>query len=80
MFKLMGKEINAILGAQNILIWTYADPRITLQHQKASLNLPNSNFQGLFLDKYNHQFTGFHSAVGNEPDCRFRGCQFDPSP
>ena len=22
MFKLMGKEINAILGAQNILIWT----------------------------------------------------------
>ena len=24
MFKLMGKEINAILGAQTILIWTYA--------------------------------------------------------
>ena len=23
MFKLMGKEINAILGAQTILIWTY---------------------------------------------------------
>ena len=23
MFKLMGKEINAILGAQVILIWTY---------------------------------------------------------
>ena len=23
-FKLMGKEINAILGAQAILIWTYA--------------------------------------------------------
>ena len=23
MFKLMGKEINAILGAQMILIWTY---------------------------------------------------------
>ena len=26
MFKLMGKEINAILGAQNILIWTYVSP------------------------------------------------------
>ena len=25
MFKLMGKEINAILGAQTILIWTYVD-------------------------------------------------------
>ena len=25
MFKLMGKETNAILGAQTILIWTYAD-------------------------------------------------------
>ena len=24
MFKLMGKEINAILGAQTILIWTFA--------------------------------------------------------
>ena len=24
MFKLMGKEINAFLCAQNILIWTYA--------------------------------------------------------
>ena len=24
MFKLMGKEINATLGAQTILIWTYA--------------------------------------------------------
>ena len=24
MFKFMGKEINAILGAQTILIWTYA--------------------------------------------------------
>ena len=23
MFKLMGKEINAILGAQTIIIWTY---------------------------------------------------------
>ena len=23
MFKLIGKEINAILGAQTILIWTY---------------------------------------------------------
>ena len=23
MFKLMGKEINAILGAKTILIWTY---------------------------------------------------------
>ena len=23
MFKLMGKDINAILGAQTILIWTY---------------------------------------------------------
>ena len=23
MFKLMGKEINATLGAQTILIWTY---------------------------------------------------------
>ena len=23
MFKLMGKEINAILGAQNVLIWTH---------------------------------------------------------
>ena len=27
MFKLMGKEINAILGAQTILIWTY-DPSL----------------------------------------------------
>ena len=26
MFKLMGKEINAILGAQTILIWTYDLP------------------------------------------------------
>ena len=25
MFKWMGKEINAILGAQTILIWTYAN-------------------------------------------------------
>ena len=25
MFKFMGKEINAILGAQTILIWTYVD-------------------------------------------------------
>ena len=24
MFKLIGKEINAILGAQTILVWTYA--------------------------------------------------------
>ena len=24
MFKFMGKEINAIFGAQSILIWTYA--------------------------------------------------------
>ena len=24
MFKFMGKEINAIFGAQTILIWTYA--------------------------------------------------------
>ena len=28
MFKLMGKEINAILGAQTILIWTYANSEI----------------------------------------------------
>ena len=25
MFKLLGKEINAILGAQTILIWTYVE-------------------------------------------------------
>ena len=28
--KLMGKEINAILGAQTILIWTYDSPVSTL--------------------------------------------------
>ena len=27
MFRLMGKEINAILGAQTILIWTYASAK-----------------------------------------------------
>ena len=30
MFKLMGKELNVILGAQTILIWTYAVNRIKL--------------------------------------------------
>ena len=29
MFKLMGKEINAILGAQTILIWTYGQITMT---------------------------------------------------
>ena len=27
MFKLMGKEMNAVLGAQTILIWTYEFPK-----------------------------------------------------
>ena len=31
MFKLMGKEINAILGAQAILIWIYEVPLVTLK-------------------------------------------------
>ena len=31
MFKLMGKEINAILGARTILIWTYDQVMMTLQ-------------------------------------------------
>ena len=30
MFKLIGKELNAILGAQTILIWTYAGVLIML--------------------------------------------------
>ena len=30
MFKLMGKEINAILGAQTILIWIYVEPVIPI--------------------------------------------------
>ena len=37
MLKLMGKEINAILGAQTILIWTYGKPHwksfVTRKHQ-----------------------------------------------
>ena len=36
MFKLMGKEIYAILGAQMILIWTYVDghePSVTVPPQ-----------------------------------------------
>ena len=36
MFKLMGKEINAILGAQRILIWTYE--KYAVSTQKNSLN------------------------------------------
>ena len=45
MFELMGKEINAILGAQTILIWTYDDsylqvelPGPATKHMKDTLN------------------------------------------
>ena len=33
MFKLMGKEINAILGAQTILIWAYDTNNLVLHAQ-----------------------------------------------
>ena len=35
----MGKEINAILGAQAILIWTYASANIGITHVFSCINI-----------------------------------------
>ena len=37
MFKLMGKEINGILGVKTILIWTYVQHLYLPSHNMASL-------------------------------------------
>ena len=37
MFQLMGKEINAILGAQNILIWTHDETQYVGWYMRSSL-------------------------------------------
>ena len=39
MFKLMGKEINAILGAQTILIWTHVLRVHVVSHFKLMIKL-----------------------------------------
>ena len=55
MFKLMGKEINAILGAQHILIWTY---KFSASHK--SCYFPSDSFH---LDP--HMATGIYHWFRN---------------
>ena len=78
----MGKEINAILGAQTILIWTYVYESVTLL-SRIKITVKDNKGR-LFETQRRH--TGPQSAVGNVSDCRYvsdcrsRGREFDPSP
>ena len=50
MFKLMGKKINAILGAQTILIWPYGGCSFYLSHgNKFNIKFNNTGAQRLDL-------------------------------
>ena len=50
MFKLMGKEINAILGAHTILIWAYAQVHIIniFERKNVKILLSIDNFKIYF--------------------------------
>ena len=48
MFKLMSKEINAILGAQTILIWTYDNDTVISRKLQICRKSGNCEFQVLF--------------------------------
>ena len=53
MFKLMGEEINAILGAQTILIW------ITDWHHEACRVMKIGDREGLIFLSHPHTNNGF---------------------
>ena len=39
MFKLMGNEINAISGAQTVLLWTYGIQRVEISYEKKRFSI-----------------------------------------
>ena len=78
MFKLMGKEINAILGAQTILIWTYVNASATLLSQ---IIITLITIIRVACSRLNEGTPGrIASDCRYVSDCRSRGREFDPGP